>query len=73
MIIKKESSYIEYLDARNLYGWAMSRKLPVNGFKCVKKLSRFSEIFIENYSENSNTEYFLQIDIDYPKNTIWPS
>ena len=28
-----ESSCIEYLDADNLYGWAMSQKLPVNGFK----------------------------------------
>ena len=32
-----ESSYIEYLDANNLYGWAMSQKLPVNGFKWIKK------------------------------------
>ena len=31
------SSYIEYLDANNLYGWVMSRKLPVNGFKWVKQ------------------------------------
>ena len=32
----KESSYIQYLDANNLYGWAMSQKLLVNGFKWVK-------------------------------------
>ena len=29
----KESSYIQYLDANNLYGWPMCQKLPVNGFK----------------------------------------
>ena len=65
-----ESSYIEYLDASNLYEWTMSPKLPVNGFKWVKKLSRFNEIFIENYNENSNMGYFLEIDIDYPKNYL---
>ena len=32
----KESSYIKYLDANNLYGWAMSQKLPENGFKLGK-------------------------------------
>ena len=31
-----ESSYLKYLDANNLYGWAMSQKLPVNGFKFIK-------------------------------------
>ena len=32
-----ESSYIESLDANNLYRWAMSQKLPVNYFKWIKK------------------------------------
>ena len=35
------SSYLMYLDANNLYGWAVSQKLPVNGFKWVKNLSKF--------------------------------
>ena len=54
------SSYIEYLDA-------MSQKLPVNGFKLVKNLSKFKEILIRNYNENSDKEYFLEVDADYPK------
>ena len=32
-----ESSYIDYLDANNLYGWTMFQKLPVNDFKWIKK------------------------------------
>ena len=31
--VKEEFSFIQYLDANNLYGWAMSEKLPVSGFK----------------------------------------
>ena len=29
----KESSYLKNWDVNNLYGWTMSQKLPVNGFK----------------------------------------
>ena len=48
-----ESSYLMYLDANNLYGWAMSQKLPGDGFKWIKKLSEFDKDFINNYDENN--------------------
>ena len=57
-----ESSYLVFLDANNLYGWAMSQKLLINGFEWVKKLSRFNERFIKNYSEISDRGYFLEVD-----------
>ena len=62
-----ESSFIESLNANNLYGWAMSQKLRVNGFKWVKKLSQSNESFIRNYDENSDIGYFLPVDVDYPE------
>ena len=42
---KIESSYIAFLDASNSYGWAMSQKLPLNGFEWVEKeeLSNFNK------------------------------
>ena len=61
------SSYLTYLDTNNLYGWAMSQKLPVNGFKWAKNLSKFNEIFIKNYNENSDIGYFLEVNVEYPK------
>ena len=56
-------SYLEYLDTNNLYGWGMPKKLPVNGFKWIKKLSKFDEDFIKNYDENSNKGYILEVDL----------
>ena len=32
----KEESFLQCLDSNNLYGWAMSQKLPVSGFKWKK-------------------------------------
>ena len=62
------SSNLMYLDANNLYGWKMSQKFPVNGFKWIKKLTKFNEDFIKNYDENSNKGYILEVDVEYPKN-----
>ena len=45
----------------------MSQKLPVNGFKGVNDLSQFKQSFIKNYDENSDIGYFLEVDIDCPK------
>ena len=59
-----ESSYLMYLDSNNLYGWAMSQKLPVNGFKWKDALPRFNENFIKNYNENSGIGYFLEVDVE---------
>ena len=63
----KESSYIQYLDANNLYGWAMSQKLPVNGFKWVNDVSEINQEFVKNYYENSDKGYILEVDIKYPR------
>ena len=41
----KESSFLINVDPNNLYGWAMSKKLPVDGFKWVDDLSMFTEDF----------------------------
>ena len=61
----EESSYIQYLDANNLYGWAMSQKLPVNGFKWVN--DEINAEFIKNYDENSDKGYILEVDVKYPR------
>ena len=58
----EESSYIQYLDANNLYGWA----IPVNGFKWLDN-DEINEEFIKNYDENNDKGYILEVSIRYPK------
>ena len=60
----KESSCIQYLDANNLYGAAMSEKLPINGFKWVNDISGINEKSYDN--KNSDKGYILEVDVDYP-------
>ena len=65
----EELSYIQYLDANNLYGCVMSKKLLVNGFKWLdsNKINEINEDFIKNYNENNDKGYILEVDIKYPK------
>ena len=62
----KESSYLQYLDANNLYGWEMSQKLPVGDFKWVEKDNILN--FIKDYDINSDKGYIFEVDLEYPKN-----
>ena len=56
---KKECIYIPYLDANNLYGWAMSKPLPVRDFEWMN----------ENELENwKNIPCILKVDLEYPEN-----
>ena len=52
------NKYISYLDANNLYGWAMSQPLPTHGFKWM------SEEELKNWRSHSSV---LEVDLEYPK------
>ena len=61
----KESSYLQCWDVNNLYGWAISQKLPVNNFEWIKDTSQFNEDFIKNHNEETDEVYFLEVDFQY--------
>ena len=61
------SLFLMHLDANNLYGWAMSKKLPIGGCMWAKNLNIYTADFIKNYDENSNLGYLLEVDFEYPK------
>ena len=63
----EESSYIQYLDSNNLYGWAMRQILPVNGFKWIGDTSEINEEFAKTYDEDNDKEHILEVDVNYPK------
>ena len=45
----------------------MSEKLPVRDFKWVKNVSKIDEDFIKNYDDDRNIGFFLNADIEHPK------
>ena len=60
---KSESSYPQYLDANNLYCWAMSQPLPTGGFKWVDvNPNEISEL-----ATRTDKGYVLEVDFSYPK------
>ena len=61
----KEWSYLKYWDIKNLYGWILSQKLLLGGFKWVKEDSQFNKNFIKSYNDDGDEGCFLQIDVQY--------
>ena len=62
-----ERSYLQYLDANNLYGWAMSEALPTHGFKWVKNVEEFTTKRITKLAKKNKHGYLLEVDVDYPE------
>ena len=59
----KPNSWIIYLDANNLYGWAMEQQLPVHGFQWVG----ISIDQVLATPDDSNEGYVVEVDLEYPK------
>ena len=71
----KESTFIQYLDANNLYGWAMSQHLPTHGFKWMKNLTveKIYEILDKVRHSMANPYkkgYIFEVDLEYPEH-LW--
>ena len=62
---KHESKHVVYLDANNLYGYAMSKFLPTSGFKWNFFLQK--KFDLNKYTSNSSKECVLVGDLEYPK------
>ena len=62
----KKNVFSQYLDANNLYGYAMS---PLNGYKW-EDVSIFTDDFIKNYDDKGDKGYLLEVDVEYPKELL---
>ena len=58
------TSFLQYLDANNLYGWAMNQPLPTGGFKWVNDVAPDE---IGKLAKIENKGYLLEVDVKYPK------
>ena len=65
----KPTKYLQYLDANNLYGWAMSQPLPTGKFRLVEFTKDWNpKTIVEELAAKKNYGYLLEVDIKYPKN-----
>ena len=62
----KNSVFLQYLDANNLYGYAMGQKLPLDGYEW-DDIKKFSSDFVKNYDVNDDKGYLLEVDVEYPE------
>ena len=62
-----QSSCLIYWCGNNLYGWAISQKFLVNGFKWRNYKFNFYEDFIQRYYENRDKRYIFEVNVDYPR------
>ena len=63
---REPSKYIIYLDANNLYGWAMSQHLPTSGFRWMTEKG-IDKIDLTKYKKDSKKGLILDVDLEYPK------
>ena len=63
---KAPSKYIMYLDANNLYGWAMSQYLPTGGFRWMTQ-KQIDKINLAKYKEDNNKGFIAEVDFEYPE------
>ena len=63
---KLPSKYIMYLDANNLYGWAMSQYLPTGGFRWMTQ-KQIDKTNLALYKEDSKKGLILEVDLEYPE------
>ena len=64
----KPSKYLMYMDANNLYGCAMSMKLPTHGFKWLTVNEMENLINNQVVQEWEKTPCILEVDLEYPEN-----
>ena len=62
---EKPTNYITYLDANNLYGWAMSLTLPKKSFHWKRVMPTEEQIM--KMKPNSKKGWILEVDLEYPE------